>query len=340
MGTKAPSGLFSAKNTEKKSITPSISDPSVKKRLMKFQSWYNAWPAHTVRYAEEPDDYVEDWEFDGTEENEETEDMKSKFDHFSKKSSSSSSITSSLPAITPFNQIVFLYPKESDSVSFTGRDQYLALTDGQWLNDDVIQVYLHYMGLEKYRNSRVHSFNTFLLTRMKKKGYDAVKQWTAEKKTRKEIDIFTKRAVLFPLNLPSQHWALLVYFVDDSSLVLLDSMYSRMDPSSARNIFMTWKADVRAVKDYLINERSKKYNDIDEFTSKLEAVTVPEVESQRNGYDCGWYLLSFSELIFATNAVKDTETLQDIIGTVNSRKILKTKEFYANLIEDLKTDKN
>ncbi|CAI6373240.1 unnamed protein product [Macrosiphum euphorbiae] len=86
------------------------------------------------------------------------------------------------------------------------------------LNDHVLN---DYFTLIKKENPSVHSFDTFFYERNSKTKYEGIKHWT------KNVDIFSKRKVFFPINIvegPFAHWIIVVADMVNQELVYYDSL--------------------------------------------------------------------------------------------------------------------
>eukprot|EP00920_Eleutheroschizon_duboscqi_P001633 GHVT01004086.1.p1 GENE.GHVT01004086.1~~GHVT01004086.1.p1 ORF type:complete len:334 (-),score=62.00 GHVT01004086.1:460-1461(-) len=96
-------------------------------------------------------------------------------------------------------------------------DTLLCLRYGNWLNDEVINFWMHLLQerndsrlLEPTNKPNCCFFNTFFFQKLASDGakdsynYPAVRRWTS----RKKVDIFSKDLVFMPVNYRKVHWAL------------------------------------------------------------------------------------------------------------------------------------
>lgn len=112
--------------------------------------------------------------------------------------------------------------KNSANITLTKHD-FETLAEGQWLNSNVINVY---MSLLADRNSTrgnlptFWAFSTFFYTKFTREGYKSVKRWT--KKC--EQSLFDYDLVAVPINVKKSHWY--CGFIDNENkrLELYDSL--------------------------------------------------------------------------------------------------------------------
>ena len=110
-----------------------------------------------------------------------------------------------------------------------------------------------------------------------KKGYESVKRWT------KNIDIFSKDILFFPINVNNAHWTLAVFNLKEEKSYYFDS-------KGGVNVTIMDK-----LGQYLKDEhRDKKKSELKLSTIKL--VRKKNMPQQSNDTDCGIFLLKFAEL--------------------------------------------
>jgi len=145
-----------------------------------------------------------------------------------------------------------------------------------YLNDVVIN---HFFKLITKRDPRVYCFDTYFLTKWKKSEYEGVKRWT------KNVDIFSKTKIFFPINIQIKqfvHWV----------LVCVDNVQKRItyyDSLPKRACFGV----TVSISDYLKAEHEAKLGvPADQYT-RLKS----DNPYQENGQDCGVFVCTFAEYL-------------------------------------------
>eukprot|EP00884_Botryococcus_braunii_P022152 jgi/Botrbrau1/8620/Bobra.0196s0017.1 len=168
------------------------------------------------------------------------------------------------------------------------------LCPGQWLNDEVMNMY---MGLLQERDNRrrakgekpfCHFFNTFFVCKLYQDtdeyNFEGVKGWTRAKKLKlagqASTCVLDVDRIMVPVHLPG-HWVSAVIDMAHQCVIYLDSMGGR--ERGIPNALLRWVAD---------EHRDKRGIDLDVSQWSIEYKTVP---TQRNGYDCGVFALQFLE---------------------------------------------
>ncbi|SJX60395.1 related to Sentrin-specific protease 1 [Sporisorium reilianum f. sp. reilianum] len=115
---------------------------------------------------------------------------------------------------------------------------------------------------------RVHFFNSFFWSNLKKRGHDSVKRWT------RRIDIFSKDIILFPINVGNAHWVC-------GAINMRKHRFEYYDSLGAFN-----QSAFELMRDYVVAEaRDKLKKDIDlrGWTDHFS----DESPQQENNFDCG-----------------------------------------------------
>ncbi|CAL1696467.1 unnamed protein product [Somion occarium] len=168
------------------------------------------------------------------------------------------------------------------------------LLPNQWLNDEIINFYGQMIlsrsegskenpavnGVVKGRRKplNVHYFNTFFWSKLKGEGYEKARlaKWT------KKIDIFTKDAILIPINHMNAHWTAAAINFRKKRIESYDSM--SMDRA------MVFKL----LRGYLDAEHRNKKKKPFDFTG-WEDYEMEDIPQQENGFDCGVFTCQFLE---------------------------------------------
>ncbi|KAH9487128.1 Sentrin-specific protease 1 [Psilocybe cubensis] len=171
------------------------------------------------------------------------------------------------------------------------------LRPGQWLNDEIINFY-GAMILARSEGSKenptsvskdkgkakmkaplnVHYFSSFFWTKMTQEGYDKgrLAKWT------KKLDIFSKDAILIPVNHGNAHWTAASINFRQKRFESYDSM--NMAKSKVFQVLRSY------VNSEHMNKRNKPFN-FDGWEDWAPASTP----QQENGYDCGVFTCQFLE---------------------------------------------
>jgi len=199
--------------------------------------------------------------------------------------------------------IVCQYPTiSSDRVPITKED-YSTLARGTFLNDTMINFYLKYLHNEILAQSEqvnVHIFSTIFYMKlatdpvkggkmdeleknwnmsMVEKRHNRVKGWT------KNFDLFNKNLVIIPI-CELSHWYMVVLVRpggEQPCMMVLDSLGG--DNTRAVDI----------IKEYLKIEGRVKLGKTALMNREEMKVVRPDIPQQRNGYDCGVFLLHYAE---------------------------------------------
>ena len=166
------------------------------------------------------------------------------------------------------------------------------LRPGQWLNDEVINFYgvliLHRAReAEKEREKggvagrafwNIHVFNSFFWQNLTNRGgYAGVRRWT------RNVDLFTKDLVLFPINLGQAHWVCACLNLRLRRIEYYDSM-----GMARRSVFDTLRSYLREE----LRDKKKLEIDLSDWEDFAAEDTSPQ---QENGYDCGVFAVQTLE---------------------------------------------
>ncbi|XVF38727.1 hypothetical protein REPUB_Repub20aG0126700 [Reevesia pubescens] len=187
-------------------------------------------------------------------------------------------------AFSTKNRKRILVSHENSSIDIRG--EYLqCLKPCQWLNDEVINLYLELLKERENRESKkflkCHFFNTFFYKKLvsPENGYNyrAVKRWTSQKKL--GYCLLDCDKIFVPIH-KDIHWCLAVINKKDQKFQYLDSLKGR----DAKVL--------RALAKYFVEEvRDKIGKDVD--VSSWEHEYVEDLPAQENGFDCGMFMLKY-----------------------------------------------
>ena len=152
------------------------------------------------------------------------------------------------------------------------------LRDREWLTSDVINAYGNI--LNSQFNEDVFVFSTFFYTSLLNRGVDDMKGWT------RNVNIFLKEFVFFPIH-EHNHWYLIYLNNEENTLNLLDPYDQQQE---------LVKLEHKKRIHYILNEFLLKHSDYPDSVS-FSVRIVKDIPKQRNGYDCGVFLLAFMKYI-------------------------------------------
>lgn len=151
----------------------------------------------------------------------------------------------------------------------------------RWLNDEVINFYGALIAQRSESGAPglwdVHVFSSFFWQNLTTRGYAGVRRWT------RRVDIFTKDAVLIPINVGQAHWVCAVIQLRLRRFEYYDSMGI---PSPG--VFERLRA-------YLCDELKDKkqlFIDLSDWEDYFGGDASPQ---QENGYDCGVFAVQTLE---------------------------------------------
>ena len=168
------------------------------------------------------------------------------------------------------------------------REGLRCLQDGEWLNDEVIEVYSRLI----VKRSRDHTDeprklcrleivkNTFFYEKLTETGYDysKVKSWTIKK------PLLDTDKILVPINKNKKHWVLGCINIRDKRFEFYDSMNG-----SGEKVFVNLR---RWLQDEW-QDKKKQAIDLEGWTN----FTANGCLEQRNGFDCGVFVLKFADAL-------------------------------------------
>ncbi|KAH3682929.1 hypothetical protein WICPIJ_006101 [Wickerhamomyces pijperi] len=151
-------------------------------------------------------------------------------------------------------------------------DDLRTLTDGSWLNDNVIEMYLKTLDTES-----VFAYTPFFFTKLESDGYKGVAKWL--KRNKREIHKLDR--IIVPINIARMHWVLGVIDLKGKKIYYLDSLCTRKSQHGERAL--------QLMKTYVAEQFKREGKTVDIATFKLEHVL--DCPQQGNGYDCGIFTL-------------------------------------------------
>ena len=146
------------------------------------------------------------------------------------------------------------------------------------------------MNLIAQKFSDVYVYSTFFYTKLLSSGHQGVRCWN------KQVDIFSKRLLLFPVHLQA-HWCLAAVKIADGQISYYDSLGQ------------TNFTCLHAVMKYLqYQSKSKKLNLIE-----CNGIHCKDIPMQYNSYDCGVFVCMYARYLAADSPFSfDQEDMPNI----------------------------
>lgn len=155
------------------------------------------------------------------------------------------------------------------------------LSDGKWLNDEVINFYMNLLVERSQKEGlpRVYAFNTFFFPKLISSSYDGVKRWT------RAVDLFSFDIALVPLHFGNTHWCLAAIDFRTRHIAFYNSLGPSLEDQSCLKVLL----------DYLDCEsRQRRNHALDRDSWSLKVLKVPQ---QENGNDCGVFVCQYAECV-------------------------------------------
>ncbi|KAJ0234127.1 Ubiquitin-like-specific protease 1A [Hirschfeldia incana] len=177
-----------------------------------------------------------------------------------------------------------LVTHENSNIDITGAT-LRCLQPGQWLNDEVINLYLVLLKEREAREPnkflKCHFFNTFFFTKLVHSGtgynYGAVRRWTSVKKLGYHLIDCDKLFIPIHMNI---HWTLAIINIKDRKFQYLDSFKGR-EPRILDAMARYFADDV------------KDKSEVDIDVSQWRQEFVQSLPEQSNGFDCGMFMIKY-----------------------------------------------
>ncbi|XP_060174060.1 putative ubiquitin-like-specific protease 1B [Lycium barbarum] len=171
---------------------------------------------------------------------------------------------------------------ENSNIDITG-EKLQCLRPGQWLNDEVINVYLELLKEREKREPqkflKCHFFNTFfykkLISGQGGYNYQSVRRWTSQRKL--GYSLLECDKIFVPIH-KEIHWCLAVINKKEEKFQYLDSLRGR--DSNVLKVLARYFVDE-------VKDKSGKHIDV----SSWEQEFVEDLPVQKNGYDCGVFMI-------------------------------------------------
>ena len=164
------------------------------------------------------------------------------------------------------------------------------LRPNSWLNDEVINFFMSKHNLYTARHARlerlpapvVRCANSFFFTKLNGEGYSAVKMWSRAGRWATHAWLESKY-VFIPINIGNMHWMCSVVDVQSHVIYIIDS----------------YNEEYRHVGDTLLewicaDGEANKISVGHKSAWKIVHKILPKQMVQKNGSDCGMFVLAFS----------------------------------------------
>ena len=190
---------------------------------------------------------------------------------------------------------------EASRICLKGSD-LARLRPGCWLNDEIINLY---MRLLQERDTRLHEnqkgeeypkchfFNSFFLSKLYKDAgmyeYNNVRRWTVPGRLKavgqSRSSILDCDKIIVPVNQCNVHWVVAVINLEEKKFEYYDSLNGEDSEC------------LKYLAQYLVDEFKNKRSEDREDILQWPKVYPKSIPKQVNGYDCGVFLLLFSDYL-------------------------------------------
>lgn len=156
--------------------------------------------------------------------------------------------------------------------------KFKCMEQSNMLNDEVINLFLELVKMQ----SDVYIFSTLFYAKLCESGkcrYKNVAKWTTNR--RKNVDIFQRRMILFPINDSGNRWTLAAADVAEMTITYYDSLKGD-GTHHMKNILKYDRREYKSKKKKVLNKA--------EWVLK----NVSNVPVEENGVDCGVFMCIFA----------------------------------------------
>lgn len=201
----------------------------------------------------------------------------------------------------------------------TARHRAILGSQQEWLNDEIINSYLHILA-QTHRD--VFAVSSYFHTRFLKEGPKGVQRWL------KDFDPASFRLLLIPVNWANTHWALLTFSPQTSSIAYYDSMsvdrakVSRIMEKYAEFFAGLLQASIQggdtvrrpanSPLERLADELSSALRMGPNFADKIVCGIPPGQPRQVDGSACGVFLCKWAQVLAESHAAPTPFTPRDV----------------------------
>ncbi|KAF8077457.1 hypothetical protein N665_1035s0018 [Sinapis alba] len=211
-----------------------------------------------------------------------------------------------------------LVTHENSNIDITG-ETLRCLKPGQWLNDEVINLYLVLLKEREARDPnkflKCHFFNTFFFTKLVRSGreynYSAVRRWTSMKKLGYHLIDCDKIFIPIHMNI---HWTLAVINIKDRKFQYLDSFKGR-EPRILDAMARYFADEVR--------DKSEVEVDVSHWRQEF----VQDLPEQSNGFDCGMFMIKYIDFYSRGLDLCFTQEHMPLFRVRTAKEILQLKAY-------------
>ena len=177
------------------------------------------------------------------------------------------------------------------------REAMCSLRPPQWLNDEVINVYIRRVLLPKVNRNHIFFFNSFFMSTLLNTGetgrdtpsynYEGVQRW--DSRLRRKHKILGMREIFVPINHARVHWLLLRANTETKVITLWDSEGRKQGNQLYLTTMLRYLGDKYSEMHGVPSDDWKA-----EWTLEDASDSSPE---QTNGHDCGLFVLANATLL-------------------------------------------
>ena len=197
------------------------------------------------------------------------------------------------------NENIEIISSDSDSEEVIISTLDLDSLEGtNWITDNVVTEYINLLKIVYHE--RIFCFSSHFFEHFSSGGIDVVRRWT------KNENIFKKKLVFYPI-IQNSHWFLAVQNNENQTLTMYDPFTDVKELLCINEEKVSKKETPKTFK--LVQQHNERLNNIlygylcqhvdkpNELNFTVSVKIPPEIPHQRNGHDCGVYMLQFMKYI-------------------------------------------
>lgn len=207
-------------------------------------------------------------------------------------------------------------------------------TDGYWLNDNNIEAQISYIKSNCGNSDHIRIMSSQFYTSFINNSKTLLKFSESDRKECKkhilsnwtqkiEESIFQKfKLWIYPINITNYHWIVATIEIEKKICNVYDSSSSDWEEQVRCAILYTY--NMYLLKALTITERAYYQNIVDNIKTEIVINTVT-VKKQRNGYDCGVFVLSHIDKILNSQEC----------NTIDQKSVTQYRTNMVNFFSDL-----
>lgn len=174
------------------------------------------------------------------------------------------------------------------------------LLSGTWINDEIINAYLHHLSVA-FTSRQNFIFSTFFYARLfgdqQVYHYKQVKKWTKSE----SLDAFHN--IIVPINHGNFHWALACIRIQEKTFSYYDSI-----PSASRASKV-----LKNLRQYMMDETTSKSLSFPVHEFKTWKMHEEKCARQNDGSSCGIFVCLFATAVASGMPIRQVKTLDAVV---------------------------